>query len=118
MKQFPSEELAGRLEPIAREDQDRRLRGQALTVLREGHMIEHLEPWSRYAAELADPDPNVPCETRRELLGKLAETGDARALPALALFRSTTGCGGEDCWACLRAEWQKAVDVLQAGSAE
>lgn len=114
MIKFPSEKLAHRIEPIAREEPDEKLRGKALAILQNGDMMQHLEPWSRLAAELADPDPEIPCETRREILVTLTDLGDPRALPSLALFKETDGCEGKDCWECIRSEWQKAVDKLQA----
>jgi hypothetical protein len=69
------------------------------------------------AVELADPAPSLPCAERRRLIGELAQVGDPRALPTLALFREKGGCeaeGKDDCWACLRAEWRKAVSALEA----
>ncbi|MBW2261436.1 MAG: serine/threonine protein kinase [Deltaproteobacteria bacterium] len=116
MIMHPSEELAHRIEVIAREQEDEKLRGKALDILRSGDMMRHLEKWSRLAAELADPDRSVACEKRRKLLLEIAETGEPRTLPTLALFKSTTGCDGKDCWECIRPEWQKAVDAVQ-GSA-
>ncbi len=113
MIMYPSKDLALRIEVIAREQQDEKLRGKALDILRSGDMMRHLERWSRLAAELADPDRSVPCEKRRKLLLEIAEVGEPRTLPTLALFKSTTGCDGNDCWECIRPEWQKAVDAVQ-----
>ena len=113
MIMHPSKELAHGIEVIAREQEDEKLRGKALDILRSGDMMRHLEKWSRLAVELADPDRSVACEKRRELLLEIAETHEPRTLPTLALFKSTTGCDGKDCWECIRPEWQKAVDAVQ-----
>jgi hypothetical protein len=55
------------------------------------------------------------CERVRQLLPKVREHGDRRALPRLKQLAKKTGCGRErkdDCWECLRG------DDLIAGSRE
>lgn len=55
------------------------------------------------------------CERVRQLLPKVREHGDRRALPRLKQLAKKTGCGRDrkdDCWECLRG------DDLIAGSRE
>jgi hypothetical protein len=45
------------------------------------------------------------CSEAERLLARVAEYGDARVLPILERFASTSGCGLldlQDCWGCLR----------------
>ena len=117
MTAHPSRTLALRIESIAREEKDGRLRGFALKALMEGDMMRHLAAWQKIAVELADPFDGVPCEERRRLIRDLAAAGEPAAIGTLALFREKGGCeaeGRSDCWSCLRPEWQKAVDALEA----
>jgi serine/threonine-protein kinase len=108
------EAIARRIASIAREEQNVRIRRQALEALREGNMLHHLEPWMRSAAELVDPDSSIPCARREELLDELLSTADARVLPTLALLKENKGFGDSQggCWGVLEDEWQAAVDEL------
>ena len=66
-----------------------------------------------------DLDGASECETFKDLLPKVAEQGDRRALPALIKLANKRGCGDDkkdDCYACLRDldKDKKAVDLGDA----
>jgi len=113
-----TEATVAHLEILAREGEKKWLRTAAFDVLREGDYLDRLEKWSRYSILFVN---TTKCKKKKEYLKKLRAEGDARALPALELFSSRSGCGFlklGDCYRCFRSDWQKTVSALQEGKAE
>jgi serine/threonine-protein kinase len=105
------------LEILAREHEKKWLRTAAFGVLKDGNYLDKLEKWSRYSILFVN---SAKCKKRKEYLKKLKAEGDARALPALQLFSSRSGCGFlrlGDCYRCFRSDWQKTVSALQEEAA-
>ena len=101
------------VENIARENKSKWLRKAAYNALKEGKHLEKLENWSRLAIQFVNG--SMKCMARKQLLIKIREEGDPRAIPALDLFSSRTGCGffrRSDCHKCFRQELQKTKSAL------
>jgi len=101
------------LEILAREGEKKWLRTAAFDVLKDGGYLDNLEKWSRYSILFVNA---TKCKKKKEYLKKLRAEGDARALPALQMFSSRSGCGFlklGDCYRCFRSDWQKTVGALQ-----
>ena len=63
------------------------------------------------------------CDDKRELLGRIKESGDARVLPSLKALKSPRGCGFmgmRDCFPCLRKDdsLDEAIKAVEARSAK
>jgi len=102
-----------RLEGTAREDGKKSLRTAAFTVLKEGNFLDGFEPWSRLSILFVN---EAKCKKKKDYLKQIREEGDPRALPALKLFSSGTGCGFlglGDCYRCFRSDLDKTIKTLK-----
>lgn len=108
--------IGRRLAELAEHDQLLNTRKISLQILEQTGMFKKLPRWNKLTIRLRHARG---CENNRQIIVKIGELGDARALGALRRFTAhpMTGCGPsrqEDCWGCLRPELREAVTRLES----
>ena len=98
------------------EEDDRQLRRAAAELVASYEDPSQIPPHLLAVAEL-ELNRGKGCRLMTESIVKIAEAGDARALPALLRLEATptTGCGprrNRDCIGCLRDPLESAITVL------
>lgn len=97
-------------------EDDRQLRRAAAELVTSYEDPAQIPPYLLAVAEL-ELNRGKGCKLMTESIGKIAEAGDPRALPALLRLEATptTGCGprrNRDCIGCLREPLQNAITML------
>ncbi|MFP4596900.1 MAG: serine/threonine-protein kinase [Persicimonas sp.] len=92
------------------------LRQRAYDVLESTGRIGDLEDWQLLGIELRHTDD---CDERAEIIEKIVDEGDPRALDIIEYFakRGKTGCGFlkmQDCYDCIRSDLRDARKILEA----
>jgi serine/threonine protein kinase len=111
---YATDATVAKVEVMAREDSRKWLRSAAFDALQEGGFLKGLEKWSRDTILFVNSSGK--CKNKKDLLKTIREDGDPRALKALGLFSSRSGCGFlglQDCFKCFRSELEKTVQALR-----